>query len=57
MLCEKYESLFSTTQEGSDVWNINHANGQAVPVSYDTAVLIQAALYYCAQSHGMLVYR
>ncbi len=54
MLCEKYESLFSTTQEGSDVWNINHANGQAVPVSYDTAVLIQAALYYCAQSHGML---
>lgn len=54
MLCDKYESLFSATQEGSEIWNINHANGQAVPVSYDTAVLIQAALYYCAQSHGML---
>jgi len=54
MLCEKYESLFSATQEGSEIWNINHANGQAVSVSYDTAVLIQAALYYCAQSHGML---
>ncbi len=54
MLCEKYESLFSATQKGSEIWNINHANGQAVPVSYDTAVLIQSALYYCAQSHGML---
>lgn len=54
MLCEKYESLFSATQEGSEIWNINHANGQPVPISYDTAVLIQAALYYCAQSHGIL---
>lgn len=53
-LCEKYESLFSATLEGSEIWNINHANGQSVPVSYDTAVLIQSALYYCAQSHGML---
>ncbi|MDE7322282.1 MAG: FAD:protein FMN transferase [Lachnospiraceae bacterium] len=53
-LCEKYESLFSATLEGSEVWNINHAGGSAVAVSYDTASLIQSALYYCDHSQGML---
>ncbi|MDE5696258.1 MAG: FAD:protein FMN transferase [Lachnospiraceae bacterium] len=53
-LCEKYESLFSTTLEGSEVWNINHAGGNRTPVSYDTASLIQSALYYCDLSQGML---
>ena len=53
-ICEKYESLFSTTQEGSDIWNINHSNGSAVAVSYDTAQLIQSALLYCDLSNGML---
>lgn len=53
-LCQKYEELFSTTLEGSEVWNINHAAGNTVQVSYDTAVLIQAALSYCNESNGML---
>lgn len=53
-LCEKYETLFSATLEGSEVWNINHANGNAVAVSYDTAALIQSALYYCEHSQGIL---
>lgn len=53
-LCDKYESLFSATLEGSEVWNINHANGNAVAVSYDTAALTQSALYYCEHSHGVL---
>lgn len=53
-LCEKYESLFSATLEGSEVWNINHANGNTVAVSYDTAALIQAALHYCECSQGVL---
>lgn len=53
-LCGKYESLFSTTLEGSEIWNINHANGKKTAVSYDTASLIQSALSYCAQSQGML---
>ena len=53
-LCEKYESLFSTTLEGSEVWKINHADGTATAVSYDTASLIQSALYYCEQSKGIL---
>lgn len=53
-LCEKYESLLSTTLEGSEVWNINHSDGQPTAVSYDTATLIQSALYYCDQSQGAL---
>ena len=42
-LCEQYESLFSATLEGSEVWEINHAGGQPTAVSYDTASLIQSA--------------
>lgn len=53
-LCESYEALFSATKENSDLWKINHSNGQATAVSYETAVLIQAALQYCAQSQGAL---
>lgn len=53
-LCETYESLFSATLEGSEVWNINHAGGKRTSVSYDTASLIQSALYYCDQSQGIL---
>lgn len=53
-LCDQYESLFSTTLEDSEVWKINHANGQKTAVSYDTASLIQSALYYCDQSQGAL---
>ena len=29
-LCGHYENLLSYTKEGSDIWNINHANGQPV---------------------------
>lgn len=53
-LCEQYESLFSATLEGSEIWKINHAGGKQTAVSYDTASLIQSALYYCEQSHGIL---
>lgn len=53
-LCEQYESLFSATLEGSEIWNINHSGGKKTAVSYDTALLIQSALYYCDQSHGVL---
>ena len=37
-LCEHYENLLSYTKEGSDIWNINHANGQ--PVTVDSLSLI-----------------
>lgn len=53
-LCEKYENLFSVTLEGSDIWNINHQNRAPVAVSYETASLIQSALYYCDITGGAL---
>ncbi|MBQ7942654.1 MAG: FAD:protein FMN transferase [Lachnospiraceae bacterium] len=53
-LCEKYEHLFSATLEGSDIWNINHANGQAVTVSEDTIALLTEAISYCEMTEGIL---
>lgn len=51
-LAEKYEALFSRTREGSDVWNINHSQGQPVTVNPETFFLIQTALSYCESSQG-----
>ena len=51
-LIDSYEKLFSTTAEGSDIWNINHAKGQPVTVSDDTARLLQEALRCCELSGG-----
>ncbi len=53
-LCAKYENLFSATLEGSDIWNINHANGQAVTVSADTIALLSETLTYCEMTDGVL---
>lgn len=53
-LCEQYDALFSATREGSDVWRINHSGGSPVEVSYDTAALIQSALFYCDETDGVL---
>lgn len=47
--CEK---LLSRTQEGSDVWNINHSGGDPVEISQETAVLLEKALSYCRLSDG-----
>lgn len=43
-LCNGYEATLSKTVEGSDVWNINHANGQPVEISDDTAKVLDMAL-------------
>lgn len=51
-LIDNYEHLFSTTIEGSDIWNINHSGGEPVTVSDDTARLLQTALYYSQLSDG-----
>ena len=51
-LAEKYENLFSPTIEGSDVWNINHSNGQSVEVSDETTYLLETALSYCELTNG-----
>lgn len=41
--CGRYEQTLSRTIEGSDVWKINHAEGQPVEVSEDTAAILQCA--------------
>ena len=40
-LCQKYNTMFSMYVEGSDIYNINHAQGMPVDVSSDTATLIK----------------
>ena len=52
-LCEKYESLFSRTIEGSDIWRINNSQGSPVVVERQTAELIQTGLEYGAFSGGL----
>ena len=41
--CGRYEQLLSRTAEGSDVWKINHAEGEPVEVSDDTIAILQCA--------------
>lgn len=53
-LCGEYEKLLSRTMEGSDIWNINHAKGEAVAVSDDTARVLELALDICKKSDGAL---
>ena len=50
--CETYENLLSRTVEGSDIYNINHAQGMPVAVSSDTATLIKKGIYYGDLSNG-----
>ncbi len=51
-LAEKYESMFSTTLEGSDIYRINHAAGAAVTVDEETITLIQTGIAYAKASDG-----
>ena len=38
-LCQKYDTMFSTTNEDSDLYKLNHAGGAPVTVSDETADL------------------
>lgn len=51
-LADKYEKLLSATVKGSDVWNINHAEGAPVKVSDETMTLLQKAIHYSTLSNG-----
>jgi thiamine biosynthesis lipoprotein len=51
--CGRYEQLLSRTVEGSDVWRINHAQGQPVEVSDETIELLETARQVSALSSGM----
>ena len=53
-LCGSYEKLLSRTVSGSDIWNINHAEGEPVTVSDSTAELLTLALEVCEKSDGAL---
>lgn len=50
--CLRYENMLSKTVEGSDVWNINHANGERVAVNEETRELILTALEFSRLSDG-----
>lgn len=51
---QELEALLSVTQEGSDIYAVNHSGGQAVQVSEDTAALLEYALRVCQQTDGAL---
>lgn len=53
-MAQSYENLLSKTVENSDVWNINHGNGQPVGVSDDTLTLLRAALSYARLTDGRI---
>ena len=51
-MCSDFENLFSRTLEGSEIYTVNHAQGQPVTVSDDTAELIRRGLEYSRLSEG-----
>ncbi len=53
-LADKYETLFSATLEGSDVWNLNHSGGKPVTVSEETASLLATAVDYADMTQGIV---
>jgi thiamine biosynthesis lipoprotein len=50
----RLESLFSVTDENSDVWRINHSDGNYVDVDENTAELIEKALNIGNKTDGSL---
>ena len=52
-LCAYYNNLFSMTVKGSDVYNINHADGKPVKVKQDTIDVIRAGIAYGKESGGL----
>ena len=51
-MAEKYENLFSAQKEGTDIWKINHSQGQAVEVSDETIDILNAGIAYSKSSNG-----
>ena len=47
-----YDDLLSTTKEDSEIYQINHSNGEAVKVSEDTMEVLELALEYSELSEG-----
>lgn len=53
-LADYYESIFSKTKSGSDVYNINHAHGMPTEISSETIDLISIALKYANLTNGIV---
>ena len=53
-LAKKYENLFSKTIETSDVYKINHSNGEATVVDKETLYLIEKAVFYAKLSDSAI---
>ena len=53
-LINHYESLFSTTIEGSDIYIINHSGGKEISVDTDTYELVKVAVSYAEMSGGLV---
>ncbi len=51
-LCKHYEQMMSKSIETSDVYRLNHANGQEILVEPETAALIQKSIEYSKLSDG-----
>lgn len=51
-LCQKYDTLFSRTNEASEIYKINHAKGAPVEVSADTIAIIKEGIHYSKLSQG-----
>lgn len=51
-MADRFDRLFSMNKKSSDIWRINHAKGQPVNVSDDTAKIIRDGLKYSAISDG-----
>lgn len=51
--CEKYDNLLSITKEDSDVWKINHSEGNPTEVSSETAEIIKSGLEASKDTDGI----
>ncbi len=51
-MCQKYDTLFSKSNENSDISRINSSGGDPVEVSDDTITLIEKGIYYSELSNG-----
>ncbi len=51
-VCGKYEKQLSATAPSSEIYLINHSDGNPVEVSQETAELLQRAIEYCRMSGG-----
>lgn len=52
-LCYRYEKLWSHTRKGSDIWRLNHAQGESVPIDSETAKILQLSRHYREETAGL----